>query len=96
MSAADLKAYFRGEPKPEHELGVTKPGARYPWLQIIQSIEPGTGREVIMTQSTCKEAIQRLEREGKVKKGEYYSVSRTNPEGKRRQFYIVHKAKKTT
>jgi hypothetical protein len=96
MSATDLKSYFKGEPKAEEQLRPAGPSARYPWLQILHSIEPGTGREVIMTQSTCKTAIERLEREGKVRKGEYYSISKVDLETKKRHHYIVHRAKKAT
>lgn len=94
MSAVDVKAYFKGEPQTEQELGLPKAAERYPWLSILRSIEPGTGREVIMGQTACKEAIIRLEKEGKIRKGEYYSISRTNPEGGRRHFFIVHRAAK--
>jgi len=96
LSAQDLKPYFRGEPKPEHELRPAPHPGIYPWLQILLSIEPGTGREVIMTATTCKEAILRLEKEGKIRKGEYYSISKVDRETRKRHHFIIHRAKKTT
>lgn len=89
--SSEVKEFFRGEAKPEVEFSRRHP--RYPWEAILDDIEPGTGREVVMSYGTCKHAIEELERANKIKKGEYRASFKMSAGGKRK-VYIVRKAAK--
>lgn len=89
----EVKEYFLGKPEPESEFGRRRP--HYPWLAILLAIMPGTGQEVVMVFQSCKKAIEKLEGEGKIKKGEFRVASkRASGTGKERIFIVRKDLKK--
>jgi hypothetical protein len=93
--SVEAKEFFRGEPQPESEFGHRM--LRYPWAAILAAIKPGTGQEVIMVFQTCKKAITQLERQGKIKKGEYrVSTKRASGGSGKERVFIVRKDMKKT
>lgn len=93
--SAEVKEFFRGEAQPEAVFGHRV--SHYPWLQILAAIKPGTGQEVVMVFQSCKKAIAELERQGKIKKGEYrVSTKRASGTGKERVFIVRKELKKTS
>jgi len=77
--------YFKTEARPVRELQPQK-ADRYPWLAILRAITPDTFREVSMSYDSCKDAINRLVKSGKIKRDEYFAARRTTPDGKRHVF----------
>lgn len=92
MSLSEAKEFFRGEPQAETEFSRRR--LRYPWMAILGAIKPGTGQEVVMVFQTCKKAIAELERQGKIKKGEYRVATKRVSTGKERVFIVRKDMKK--
>jgi hypothetical protein len=86
--------YFKGQLIDASVLG--QPRTHYPWLDILKSIPVGSAREVVMGQNTVRLALDTLVKRGKIKKDEFYMVTRANEDGKKkRRVFIVHRGKKT-
>ncbi len=90
--APEQEQYFVGKEIPESELELTT--KRYPWEEILESIALGTAREVVMSYQTVKNAIEDLVTRGKIRKDEYYIVTKGTGAGKKRRVFIGHRRKK--
>lgn len=91
--SAEVKGFFRGDPLPDSEVGRSVP--HYPWLQILAAVKPGTAQEVVMAFQSCKKAIADLERQGKIKKGEYRVATKRVSASKERVFIVRKDMKKS-
>ena len=82
--------YFKGEELSETEVARRR---RYLWEEVLGAIGPGKAREVVMAQYTVRSALADLVKRGKIKKDEFYVVTKGGNGAKRRVF-IVHRALK--
>jgi hypothetical protein len=82
--------YFKGDELHETELVRRR---NYPWEEILGAIGPGKAREVVMAQYTVRTAIAELVKSAKIRKNEFYVVTK-GVTGARRRVFIVHRALK--
>jgi len=80
--------YFVGEPIPVSELKLVR-APKYPWWDVLKAVPEGHAREVTMSFTSCKRAIENFVKAGKLRKDEYEVRSKTGDKDKRK-VYIIH------
>lgn len=83
-----LKKILIGSPIPISKLPSGSP--RYPWLEILGAIQPGTAQQVKLSYAAAHKTISKLAETGSIPNGEYTVTTRTDPQAKGgRIVYIV-------
>jgi hypothetical protein len=65
---------------------------KYQWQQILDAIKPGTAQQVDIKFDSVRNAILKLESEGKIPIGDYYARTRGRA-GEKRVTFIVRKSR---
>ncbi len=84
-----VQQFFVGKPIDLDDLLITE-RKRHDWLGILSQIPKGYGREVTFTYCGARNALKKLEVTGKIKAGEFYTITRGKKDSKRVVF-IVHR-----